>query len=92
MNHDHPWRKSYRDREKLKAARAAAARRRDRKWHAEEDELSKNLKRAAELRYYRRKLGAPEDAPIAKPWGLRKNFKARRQNQPDQPENEKGNG
>jgi hypothetical protein len=54
----HPWQQMWDNNAKLKAARAAAARRRELKWHADRDELSKNLDAANHRKRYRKRAGA----------------------------------
>ncbi len=68
----HPWQQMFNNQAKLKAARAAAARRRELKWHAAHDDLSKNLHRDGQRKRYRKRVGAPVDAPISKPWDFAK--------------------
>ena len=64
---NHPWKIAMENGDKLKTARAAATRRRQIRWH-KEDELSHLRARNK----YRAKVGIPLEAPPMKPWDYAK--------------------
>jgi len=62
---EHPWKQSWQNQAKLKAAKAEAQKRAKKKYdHEHYDEYKKLQNRMA----YRVKTGIPSEAPLLKPW------------------------